>query len=82
MASKRYDIVVPDPDAVFLWLEEHVKSAVVRKIGYKTQYGWYMKIVLDEEAACAVFEANWVKDETNPKTTFTNFVKLRKMGRK
>ena len=56
--NTRIDLLVADPYPVFNWMEENVKSAIVRKIAYLHPYldKWHLKIVLDTPEAVDNFK--------------------------
>lgn len=60
MAVYRVDVLIADPDPVFQWIEDNVpKSLVVRKIGYKTVKGWYVKAVFKRQSDAELFHHRW-----------------------
>jgi hypothetical protein len=66
MAVYRVDLLCDDPDPVFDWLEEEIDpKSLVRKIGYKTVKGWYMKMVFKRQADAEKFHRRFYPDATN-----------------
>ena len=63
MAVYRVDLLTGDPWSVFKWIEDSVpKGLVVRKIAYKTQKGWYMKVGFKRQSDAELFHQHWYPD--------------------
>jgi hypothetical protein len=56
--NTRIDLKVPTPYPVFDWIEQNVKSALVRKVADFNPYlnTWHLKIVLDGHEAVEAFK--------------------------
>jgi hypothetical protein len=64
MAIYRVDLLCDDPDPVFDWLEKNVEPGqLVRKIGYETVKGWYLKIVFKRPADAESFHRSFYPNE-------------------
>jgi len=60
MAVFRVDVLVDEPQPVFDWIDEHVpKGQVVRRIGYETVKGWYVKVVFKRQSDAESFHRRW-----------------------
>lgn len=63
MAVYRVDLLIEDPEPVFKWTEDNVpKGFVVRRIGYKTTKGWYVKAVFKRHSDAELFHHRWYPD--------------------
>ena len=60
MAAYRVDLLTHDPDPVFEWLDAQIPPhLMIRRVGYKTVRGWYMKVVFKRQEDAEAFHRQW-----------------------
>lgn len=66
MTVSRVDLVVPDPQPVFDWVEAHARAVLVRQVARETVLGWAVAVVFDDDAAAESLRAAWKDSVASP----------------